>query len=74
MPDLPAVKALQQARASAHEAVTIALRRAGYDPRELDALPEPGECDCSLATAIRRWHEVNAALDAAQRRSSGWRF
>jgi hypothetical protein len=50
----------------------MALRRAGYDPRTLDTLPEPGDCGCGLAGAIREWRAANDALDQAHARTGGW--
>jgi hypothetical protein len=72
MPDSRAVMNLSQRVASAHAAVEQALRRAGYDPATLDALPEPGDCGCGLALAIREWRAANLALDAARERVAGW--
>ena len=72
MPDQRAVNNLSQRVASAREAVSHALRRAGYDPSTLDVLPEPGDCTCPLAAAIHEWRAANEALDNAYARTGGW--
>ena len=72
MPDQRAINNLSRRVASAREALGMALRRAGYDPRTLDTLPEPGDCGCGLAGAIREWRAANDALDQAHARSGGW--
>lgn len=72
MPDRRAVNALSIARDTQRETLHAELSRAGYDARTLDELPEPGECGCALATAIRRWHTINAELAAAEARPYGW--
>jgi hypothetical protein len=74
MPDQRAVNNLSQRVASAREAVDQALRRAGYDPATLDALPEPGECRCALALAIHEWRAATEELEAAHARHAGWRY
>lgn len=71
MPDQRAVNNLSAAWWSARQAVEVELRRAGYDPRTLDELPEPGACGCALATAITRWREIEDRLDVARRRPIG---
>lgn len=71
MPDQRAVNALSYRVASARDALEVALRRAGHDPRALDELPDPGECGCPVAAAIREWTAANEALDAAYARPIG---
>lgn len=71
MPDQRAVNALSYRVASARDAVDVALRRAGYDPRTLTELPEPGDCTCALAQAIHEWNAANEALDRAYARPIG---
>ena len=56
-------------RASARETLRAELRRAGYDPATLDALPDPGECGCALAVAIRRFQAADSELTAAENRA-----
>lgn len=74
MPDTRAVNALSQAWNSQREQLQMRLRDAGYKPDELDELPDPGDCTCELATAIRRWREVNDRLEDATRRTHGGRY
>jgi len=74
MPDRRAVNALTFRWHSQRETLGALLRKNGYDPKTLEVLPDPGECDCELATAIRQWHDVNRELDAAQAATSGWRY
>lgn len=73
MPDQRAINSLSQRVSSASEALEVALRRAGYDPRDLTELPDPGGCPCPLAGAIREWKAANEALDQAHARTTGWR-
>lgn len=73
MPDRRAMNALGQAYTSQREVVALALRRAGYDPDTLQALPDPDDCPPILAEEIRRFRELGERLDAAERRTSGWR-
>ena len=60
---------IRLARLSARSDVDMALRRAGYDPATLDALPDPGTCDCALAEAIRRFQVADSELTAAEDRA-----
>jgi len=54
---------------SAHDAVDAALRRAGYKPETLDALPENVRPGSQLADAIARLREADSLLTAAEERS-----
>ena len=73
MPDLRAVHALSNARSSQRERLRILLIEHGYNPDTLDVLPDPGDCTCWLAEAIRQWHDINARLAVAESRNTGWR-
>ena len=53
----------------AEEAVGHALRRAGYKPETLDALPADVRPGSDLAVAIARLHEADELLRAAEERS-----
>lgn len=74
MPDVRAMNALMLARASLGERLRYELQRNGYDPSALDALPDPGECDCQLARAIRAYEANTEQLNLAEARPYGWRF
>ena len=74
MPDIRAMRAIGARRAGLREQLADQLTRNGYDPKTLDALPDPGECPPKLAQAILAWREVNDALDQAEARTSGWRY
>ena len=65
MPDQRAMNALMLARAGLGERLRYELQRNGYDPAQLDALPDPGECDCQLARAIRAYQENTDQLNQA---------
>lgn len=54
---------------SAEDAVDTALRRAGYNPAKLDALPEDVRPGSDLAEAIARLREADELLTAAEQRS-----
>lgn len=73
MPDIRAVNALSNARASQRDRLRVLLTQHGYDPNTLDALPDPGDCTCRLAEAIREWDDINARLAVAESRNTGWR-